>query len=170
MQRGDIVTFGQQLLDYPPADEPRAAEDQGAHNSSMDIIVIGAGLSGLAAAERLVQAGRSVTVVEARNRIGGRVWTRRDSGVSGAIELGPEWLADHGAMHDLVLRSGSKPVRSEGLFMIRRGGRWDGLGDPSRVPVGCSSSCDLSKEPTVPLLRHSPSVAASRRGPMRGLR
>ena len=98
----------------------------------METVVIGAGLAGLAAAARLVEAGRSVTVIEARNRIGGRVWTRRDSGVSSAIELGPEWLADHGAMHDLVLRSGSKPVRSEGLFMIRRDGRWEGLGDPSR--------------------------------------
>ncbi|HEY7027903.1 MAG TPA: NAD(P)/FAD-dependent oxidoreductase [Gemmatimonadales bacterium] len=91
-------------------------------------MVIGAGLAGLAAAARLVEAGRSVTVIEARDRIGGRVWTRRDPAISGAIELGPEWLADHGAMHDLVLRSGNATVQSHGEFLVRRDGRWEDIG------------------------------------------
>lgn len=94
----------------------------------METVVIGAGLAGLAAAARLVEAGRSVTVIEARNRIGGRVLTRRDSGVSGAIELGPEWLADHGAMHDLAVESGAVSAKSRGQFLVRRDGGWDGRG------------------------------------------
>ena len=40
-------------------------------------IVVGAGLAGLTAAYRLSAAGWKVTVLEARNRIGGRVWSYR---------------------------------------------------------------------------------------------
>ena len=43
------------------------------------VIVIGAGMAGLAAARRLADAGVQVTVVEARNRIGGRTWTDTSS-------------------------------------------------------------------------------------------
>src|SRR5215510_469090 len=43
------------------------------------VIVIGAGLAGLAAAYELTQAGHAVTVLEARTRSGGRVWTLRDA-------------------------------------------------------------------------------------------
>src|SRR5215510_7140108 len=42
-----------------------------------DVCVVGAGYAGLTAALRLVQAGRSVVVLEARDRIGGRVWTEQ---------------------------------------------------------------------------------------------
>jgi monoamine oxidase len=43
------------------------------------VIVIGAGLAGLSSAYELTQAGHDVTVLEARARSGGRVWTLRDS-------------------------------------------------------------------------------------------
>src|SRR6476620_9697998 len=41
------------------------------------VIVAGAGLAGLSAARELEARGAAVTVVEARNRVGGRVWTLR---------------------------------------------------------------------------------------------
>ena len=44
----------------------------------MKVIVIGAGIAGLSAAYHLKQAGVEATVLEARDRIGGRVWTNRD--------------------------------------------------------------------------------------------
>jgi monoamine oxidase len=57
----------------------------------LDVIVIGAGAAGLAAARRLATARLSIRVLEARNRLGGRAWTLRDpTGLP--IELGCGWL------------------------------------------------------------------------------
>jgi monoamine oxidase len=51
-------------------------------HSSFDVIVIGAGAAGLMATAELTQAGRSVLLLEARDRIGGRMWTRREAGLA----------------------------------------------------------------------------------------
>ena len=57
-----------------------------------DVIVIGAGAAGLAAAAELARAGRSVLTVEARDRIGGRCDTRRLPGIPAPVELGAEFI------------------------------------------------------------------------------
>jgi monoamine oxidase len=57
-----------------------------------EVIVIGAGVAGLAAAAELAAHGRTVRVLEGRDRIGGRVLTRREPGVSIPIELGAEFI------------------------------------------------------------------------------
>ena len=57
-----------------------------------DAVIIGAGVAGLAAAGKLSQAGLRVLVVEARERIGGRVLTIHPSGLETAVELGAEFV------------------------------------------------------------------------------
>jgi len=57
-----------------------------------DVIIIGAGATGLMAAYTLVKAGKSVTVLEARSRIGGRIHTSTNKGFSGPVELGAEFV------------------------------------------------------------------------------
>ena len=94
----------------------------------MDTVVIGAGLSGLAATERLVAAGAAVTLLEARARLGGRVWTeRRPGGV--AVELGPEWIGNDGPVHDLLALTGARLAEAGGRQLRRRGDGWVDLSD-----------------------------------------
>lgn len=55
-----------------------------------DTVVVGAGVAGLTVARLLTAAGRRVVVVEARDRVGGRVWTDRSDGF--ASDLGASWI------------------------------------------------------------------------------
>jgi monoamine oxidase len=61
-----------------------------------DVLVIGAGVAGLTAGRQLAEAGLSVAILEARNRIGGRIWTqpisRGKSQLPIPIELGAEFV------------------------------------------------------------------------------
>ncbi|MEP0392182.1 MAG: FAD-dependent oxidoreductase [Erythrobacter sp.] len=64
--------------------------EQVLETNASTIAVIGAGMSGLTAAKLLAEAGKSVTVFEARDRIGGRVWTNRAFDVP--LDLGASWI------------------------------------------------------------------------------
>ena len=59
---------------------------------SHDVLIIGAGAAGLAAAVELAQAGHSTLVLEARDRIGGRCWSRHVPGLPVSVELGAEFV------------------------------------------------------------------------------
>ena len=64
-----------------------------------DVVVVGAGAAGLAAAQRLSASGIDVLVLEARDRIGGRILTERSDALPVPIELGAEFL--HGDTPEL---------------------------------------------------------------------
>src|SRR3954468_21879298 len=75
---------------------PSALDPAVARRQSADVVVIGAGLAGLVAATRIVAAGHSVTVLEARaGRVGGRLESATYAGH--AVDLGGAWIgANHG--------------------------------------------------------------------------
>jgi monoamine oxidase len=60
--------------------------------TNADVIVIGAGIAGLAAAAKLGRAGLAVMILEARNRVGGRILTQCDPASDVVIELGAEFI------------------------------------------------------------------------------
>ena len=64
----------------------------------VDVCIVGAGYAGLTAARRLTQAGKSVAVLEARDRIGGRIWTQKLTDGT-PIDRGGGWL---GPRHDAI--------------------------------------------------------------------
>ncbi|OQE21229.1 hypothetical protein PENSTE_c012G09455 [Penicillium steckii] len=59
-----------------------------------DVVVIGAGFSGLQAAYTAKQAGLSVSVIEARDRVGGKIWSVPLASGRGFAELGGAWVND----------------------------------------------------------------------------
>jgi monoamine oxidase len=96
----------------------------------VDVVVIGAGVAGLAAARDLARQGRSVVILEARDRPGGRVWSIGVPGVPRPVELGAEFV--HGKsreMDALVRRAGLRQHEApDKAWFVHRGRRMD-LGD-----------------------------------------
>ncbi len=69
----------------PPSDTPYDTS-----SGTKAVLVVGAGMAGLSAARALIEGGWPVRVIEARDRIGGRVYTSRDWGVP--LEMGASWI------------------------------------------------------------------------------
>ncbi|MFO1144438.1 MAG: FAD-dependent oxidoreductase [Amaricoccus sp.] len=95
----------------------------------VDVAVVGAGAAGIAAARRLRDAGRSVLLVEALSRLGGRARTEVVAGMP--LDLGCGWL--HSAERNPL----AALAAAEGLELDRRDAAWgrqlEGLGAPDEV-------------------------------------
>jgi glycine/D-amino acid oxidase-like deaminating enzyme len=81
-----------------------------------DVLIIGAGAAGLACAAALTGHGQRVPILEARDRIGGRIHTVRDPGGAFPIELGAEFI--HGRPREIF-----DLAEAEGLAVEETGGR-----------------------------------------------
>ncbi|MBK7812772.1 MAG: NAD(P)/FAD-dependent oxidoreductase [Saprospiraceae bacterium] len=102
-------------------------------NLPKSVIVIGAGFSGLAAALKLKELGTKVTVLESRNRIGGRVFSHKPESAQGqVIELGAEWVGEsHERIKSLCTKFGlaldNNQFESDLTFngSYSKSGQWD---------------------------------------------
>lgn len=62
--------------------------------SAVDVVIVGAGLSGLTSARELIKAGYSCVVLEARDRVGGKTWSAPLPTNDGTLDLGAAWIND----------------------------------------------------------------------------
>jgi putrescine oxidase len=103
----------------------------------IDVVVIGAGATGLSAAHALHQAGRSVVVLEARDRVGGRLWTDEVDGVD--LELGGQWVSPDQdellrVLDELGLETFSRYREGESVYIGITGERRTFEGEQLPVP------------------------------------
>ena len=102
-----------------------------------DVVVIGAGAAGLAAARALAEAGHRTAIVEARDRIGGRIWSQSLDGFPLPVEVGAEFV--HGrppATWDALREARLVAYHVAGDRWRRRGSRLRPVGerdDPNTV-------------------------------------
>lgn len=117
----------------------------------VSVLVVGAGLAGLCAARDLIAMGASVTVIDARDRVGGRVWTQRNGFADGQhAEVGGDFIDEN---HD-ELRRLVASLRLELVQILRHGwsfARQDEHGAVRAVPPGPGTGWDRLAEALEPL-------------------
>ena len=129
----------------------------------VDVLVLGAGIAGLAAARALAERGMRPLVLEARDRVGGRIYSLQTS--EGVVELGAEFV--HGRepqLWALIEEAGEKAVERDGSILrelalggltkdelAEEGGPFTSLDELSDLPQDMSfaewlASSDVPKE------------------------
>ena len=111
-----------------------------------DVVVVGAGPSGLTAARDLKKAGLSVAVLEARDRVGGRTWTDTIDGAM--LEIGGQWVSPDqtallGLLDELGLQTYSRYRDGESVYVGADGKRT--LYSGETFPVGETTAAEMDK-------------------------
>src|SRR4051794_36573393 len=111
-----------------------------------DVVIVGAGPSGLTAARELKKAGLSVAVLEARDRVGGRTWTDTIDGAM--LEIGGQWVSPDptallALLDDLGLQTYSRYRDGESVYIGADGKRRLYTGDT--FPVSETTAAEMGK-------------------------
>ncbi len=126
------------------------------------MVVIGAGLAGLSAARDLAEAGASVVVLEARDRLGGRTWTNRFPDTGEMVELGGSWF---GPEHEAAVRELDRYGLGVRTHRLPRSVRWRTAG---RLRTGLPVDADELPALEAALLQITHDAARHRAGDFAG--
>ncbi|HYN75897.1 MAG TPA: NAD(P)/FAD-dependent oxidoreductase [Candidatus Limnocylindria bacterium] len=113
----------------------------------MRVVVVGAGYAGLACADELVRAGHDVVVLEARDRVGGRVWSSTVEGPLGSavVERGAEFVLDgYDVQRALCARFGLEVADTGMSYYVRepRGGLGTTVEDMAQGSAGLAAAAE----------------------------
>ncbi len=122
----------------------------------LDVLVVGAGAAGLAAAHALQRAGARLRVIEARDRIGGRVATRRDLFDEIPFEMGAEFV--HGVPPTtcrVAAEAGLRIEEVDGAHRCLRGGALGDCAEPLEAATALLARHEGADEPIARKLRRA---------------
>jgi monoamine oxidase len=110
------------------------------------VAVIGAGFAGLAAADALVAGGCDVIVLEARDRVGGRVWSRRLAN-DAVVEMGAEFILPGNSVVEATARRVGLGLWEKGMAYGRREPRGGGAVGEADLRAAAGAIVDALRDP-----------------------